>query len=207
MADVRALSRCLLAARRPASIAEQGRSPAAVLLLLYERDGEEHVLLQVRTQLVLHHRGEISLPGGARDARDDSLMATALRETEEEIGVSPSHVEVFGRLDDVATISSNYLIAPFVGAITRPGRYPFRTAGREVHELLEVPLAQLRSERAVSWSVRELDGEPAAERSFRYGEHLIWGATARMVGQYVDLLAEAGAGPPGAEAGAAGAGR
>ena len=194
MTDVRAVSRRLLAERRPASIAGRGRWPAAVLLLLYERDDEEHVLFQVRTQRVLHHRGEISLPGGAREAGDESLLATALRETEEEIGVSPSHVEVFGRLDEVATISSNYLIEPFAGAITRRGSYPFRCDEREVQELLEVPLAQLRGQRAGSWSVREL----IPERSFRYGEHLIWGVTARIVGQWLDLLAEAGDPPPGA---------
>ena len=189
--DIRALSRALLAAHEPTLIADEGRKQAAVLLLLYEREGEEHVLLQVRTQQVEHHKGEISLPGGASDPRDGSLRATALRETHEEIGVAPEHVELFGRLDDVATRSSNYAIAPFVGAITERGRYAFRTAPREVSQLLEVPLSHLRGADAVEWSVREEEGEASAERSFRFGEHLIWGATARIVGQYVDLLARA----------------
>ena len=188
--DVRALSRALLAAHGPTLIGVEGRKRAAVLLLLYEREGEECVLFQVRTQLVEHHKGEISLPGGASDPRDGSLRATALRETHEEIGVAPEHVEIFGRLDDVATRSSNYAIAPFVGAIAEPGVYPFRIAPREVSQLLEVPLAHLRSEGAVEWSVQEDEGEALAERSFRFGEHLIWGATARVVGQYVDLLAQ-----------------
>lgn len=189
MEDVRALSRCLLAERQPVSFADEGRSVAAVLVLLYEYLGEEHILLQVRTDLVVHHKGEISLPGGARDAVDDSLVATALRETQEEIGVSPEHVEVFGPLDYVATIRSNFLIAPFVGAITKRGKYPFRTADREVRELLEVPLTHLRGERSVSWSANETYGELTPQRSFRYGEHLIWGATARILGQYLDLIA------------------
>jgi 8-oxo-dGTP pyrophosphatase MutT (NUDIX family) len=188
--DVRALSRALLAAHEPTLIGDEGRKRAAVLLLLYEREGQEHVLFQVRTQQVEHHKGEISLPGGASDPRDGSLRATALRETHEEIGVAPAHVEIFGRLDDVATRSSNYAIAPFVGAITEPGVYPFRTAPREVSQLLEVPLAHLRSDDAIEWEVREDEGEALAERSFRFGEHLIWGATARVVGQYVDLLAQ-----------------
>ncbi len=188
--DVRALSRVLLAAHEPTLIGDEGRKRAAVLLLLYEREGEEHVLFQVRTQQVEHHKGEISLPGGASDPRDGSLRATALRETHEEIGVEPEHVKIFGRLDDVATRSSNYTIAPFVGAITEPGVYPFRSAPREVSQLLEVPLAHLRSDDAVEWSVREAEGEALAERSFRFGEHLIWGATARVVGQYLDLLAQ-----------------
>ena len=160
--DIRGLSRALLAAHEPALIGDEGRKRAAVLLLLYEREGEEHVLFQVRTQQVEHHRGEISLPGGASDPRDGSLCATALRETHEEIGVAPEHVEIFGRLDDVATRSSNYAIAPFVGAITESGVYPFRTAPREVGQLFEVPLAHLRSDNAVEWSVREDEGEALA---------------------------------------------
>ncbi len=187
---MRDLSRRRLASYEPRLMPAGGTRPAAVLLLLYEHEGEEHVLFQVRTQQVEHHKGEISLPGGASDPRDGSLRATALRETHEEIGVAPAHVEIFGRLDDVATRSSNYAIAPFVGAITEPGVYPFRTAPHEVSQLLEVPLAQLRGDAAVEWSVREDGGEALAERSFRFGEHLIWGATARVVGQYVDLLAQ-----------------
>ncbi len=187
---VRALSRALLAAHEPALIGVEGRKRAAVLLLLYERENEEHVLFQVRTQQVEHHKGEISLPGGASDPRDGSFRTTALRETHEEIGVAPEHVEIFGRLDDVATRSSNYAIAPFVGAITEPGAYLFRTAPHEVSQLLEVPLAHLRSDDAAEWSVREDGGEALAARSFRWGEHLIWGATARVIEQYVDLLAQ-----------------
>lgn len=191
MHDLRTLSRLALAAHEPILVDGEGRVPAAVLLLLYAHGGREHVLFQVRTQLVLHHKGEIGLPGGRRDPEDASLEATALRETHEEIGVDPAHVQMLGRLDDVATLSSNYAITPFVGAITRPGAYPFRTARREVSELLQVPLDHLRGEDAVEWAVRDVEGERIAERSFRYGEHLIWGATARMVGQYLDLLSEA----------------
>ncbi len=190
---MRDLSRRRLASYQPCLLPAGDTRAAAVLLLLYEHDGEEQVLFQVRTQRVLHHRGEISLPGGARAAHDDSLLATALRETHEEIGVEPEHVEVFGRLDDVATRSSNYTIASFAGAISRPGPYPFRCSELEVDELLRVPLSHLMHEEAVEWSVREIDGERMAERSFRYGEHLIWGATARIVGQYLDLITGGGA--------------
>ena len=188
MESIRDRTRRLLAGRQPRLIAGGGLVPAAVLLLLYERAGCEHVLFQVRTQQVLHHRGEIGLPGGRRDPQDDSLLATALRETEEEIGVGPADVEVLGRLDDAATRSTRFSITPFVAAVTREGPYPFRMAEREVQQLLEVPLDHLRDEQSVSWAVNEVDGEAVAERSFRYGEHLIWGATARIIGQYLDLL-------------------
>lgn len=188
---MRDLTRRVMAAHHPALLSEEGRRPSAVLLLLYERDGQEHVLFQVRTQEVADHKGEVSLPGGRRDSEDASPLATALRETHEEIGVAPEDIEVFGRLDDVVTLFSNFLIAPFVGAITRPGTYPFRFARREVAEMIEVPLPHLMSDGCVEWSVREVDGERVAERAFLYGEHRIWGATARVLGQYVDLLAPA----------------
>ena len=101
-------------------MALEGRRDAAVLLLLHLSGGAEHVLLQVRTTTVEHHRGEISFPGGRRDRRDVTLLDTALRETHEEIGVPPGMVEVFGTLDDTETRASNYRVRPYVGAVA-PG--------------------------------------------------------------------------------------
>ncbi len=188
---MRALTRDLLAARAPLVEApDAARRPSAVLLLLYERGGEEHVLFQVRTSHVLHHKGEISLPGGARDPGDDSLVQTALRETHEEIGVQPDHIDVLGGLDELTT-RSGYTITPYVGAILHPEPYPFALASREVEQLLTVPLSHLADARYHEWSVRELDGVRAAERAFLYESHRIWGATARIVGGYLDLLAAA----------------
>jgi 8-oxo-dGTP pyrophosphatase MutT (NUDIX family) len=160
-----------------------GHMPAAVLLLLYERDGQEHVLFQVRSQHVEYHKGEISLPGGGRDPEDESLLDTALRETEEEIGVKRSHIEVFGQLDDVVT-RSNFAMTPFVGAITEPGIYPFEIANIEMEMLLEIPVPHLLSEDG--W---EFMTTPIGQmRSYRYGEHLVFGATARVITQLVDMV-------------------
>ncbi len=192
MTDFRALSRRLVAAHEPVRVQGAGLRASAVLLLLYEQQGREYVLFQERTQQVLHHKGEISLPGGSRDREDGTLQATALRETQEEIGVSSDDIEIFGALDEVATRSSNYVISPFVGAITRRGDYPFRMAQSEVKELLIVPLAHLTDGANVEWSVIEHGEDAVAEREFRYEGHRIWGATARIVGQYVDLLASEG---------------
>jgi len=155
------------------------------MLLLYERDGEEHLLFQVRSQHVEYHKGEISLPGGARDPEDDSLLATALRETHEEIGVAPDHIEVFGRLDDVTT-RTRFVMSPFVGAITAPGTYPFRAANIEVDLLLEVPLAHLLSPASFEATV---DASGRAGHAFRFGEHLIFGATARVLDGFLGLVA------------------
>ncbi|HRC62192.1 MAG: CoA pyrophosphatase [Dehalococcoidia bacterium] len=160
--------------------------PAAVLLLLHERDGVEHLLFQVRSQHVEFHKGEISLPGGGRDPEDESLLMTALRETEEEIGVHRSHVEVFGRLDDVVT-RTNFAMSPYVGAITAETPYPFRIASIEMEMLLEVPVPYLLS--GEGW---EYMTTPIGEmRNYRHGDHLIFGATARVVSQLVDKLIEA----------------
>jgi len=169
---------------QPVRIESEGHIPAAVLVLLYEHSGHEHVLFQVRTHHVEHHKGEISLPGGARDPEDDSLLVTALRETEEEIGVATGDIEVFGQLDDVAT-RANFVMTPFVGAITEPGRYPFNFAEIEVAELLEVPLAGLVSGAALEWT------QPPSGLlmpAFRHEEHLVFGATARVIARFVELL-------------------
>ena len=191
---MRSHCRDALSAYEPRELPLEDMRSSAVMLLLYEWGGREHVLFQVRTQQVAHHKGEISLPGGSRDREDGTLEATALRETQEEIGVSSDDIEIFGALDEVATRSSNYVISPFVGAITRRGEYPFRMAQSEVKELLIVPLDHLTDAANAQWQVIE-DGEDAiAEREFRYDGHRIWGATARIVGQYIDLLAH-GEGP------------
>ncbi len=157
------------------------RRRAAVLLLLHPLEGGAEILFQVRTNRVRFHKGEISLPGGAIDLEDASERDAALRETHEEIG----------GLDQIATRSSNYLITPFVGVITAPTPYPFALANREVAELLAVPVAALLDERAVRWGVTERDGEMVPDREYFYGEHRIWGATARILGGYFDLLATA----------------
>lgn len=160
-----------------------GHMPAAVLLLLYERDGQEHLLFQVRSQEVEHHKGEISLPGGGRDPEDDSLLMTALRETEEEIGVQRGHIEIFGRLDDVVT-RTNFAMSPFVGAITEPGVYPFEIASIEMEQLLEVPVPFLLSGDGIEYMTTPI----GQMKAYRHGEQLIFGATARVVTQFLDLL-------------------
>ena len=180
-----------LAAHDPPLLPLEDRMEAAVMLLLYDCDGEERLLFQVRTQHVEHHKGEISLPGGGRDPEDASLEATALRETHEEIGVPPEHIRLLGRLGDVPT-RSNFVMSPFVGAIEGPSPYPFRHASREVDALLEVPLHGL-----LTWEVREWT--PAAGGAvmpaFRHEEHLIFGATARVVHNFVEVLHAAGLRP------------
>ena len=146
-----------------------------------------------RTDTVTNHRGQISLPGGRRDPSDSSLEATALRETEEEIGIPPASVRMLGRLDDEYVIVSNHLIAPFVGVLDHEPI--FIPNPREVATIIEVALRELRDPAIF----REEDW-PRPERPrmqfYAVGPHQIWGATARIVGKllaspYLDLLAGA----------------
>src|SRR6185369_3042374 len=110
---------------------------SAVLVPLFARDGALHLLYTKRSEALLHHRGQVSFPGGRHVAdADPSLLATALRETEEEIGVAPAHVDVLGPLAPIHTFSSNFLISPFVGVIPHP--YEFQPNPHEVSEIFSV---------------------------------------------------------------------
>ena len=178
--------RTALAQHRPQRIERDGMPRAAILIPLYDRDATLHVLLQVRTELVEHHKGQISFPGGAEDPGDADLVMTALRETEEEIGLQREDVEVIGQLDDLITIS-NFIVTPYVGRITRPAPYPFAPSGFEVAELLEVPLPHLHEPSNVLREPAPWRDRLVPPPSYRFGEHLIWGATARVLGQFLQL--------------------
>jgi 8-oxo-dGTP pyrophosphatase MutT (NUDIX family) len=179
--------RTRLAAYQPAYVDAPLLPRAAVLLPLYDSGGEPHVLFTVRSELVEHHKGQISFPGGAYDATDADLRHTAVRETFEEIGVAMDHVEIIAQLDEIITVS-NFLVRPFVGRITQAGPYPFEHSEIEVAEILEVPLAHLRNEANVMIEPRLLQGREILAYSYTFRDHVIWGATARILKQFLDLL-------------------
>lgn len=161
---------------------------AAVLMPLFMKDGHVHVLLTKRSDLVEHHRGEISFPGGKRDPEDPDLMSCALREASEEVGILPSDVRVVGELDDFYTVATRFLVVPFVGMIPYP--YEFRPSEREIAGLLSVPLEVFfdpsrRSEEI--WTVR---GEPMAVVFYSWEDHVIWGATARILKHFTEVMHE-----------------
>ncbi len=185
---VRDRVRRVLAQHQPRELSLEDRRPAGVLLLLHHVDGADHIVFQQRTQGVRHHKGEISFPGGARDPEDATLLDTALRETHEEIGVGSDLVEVFGQLDDTETYGSNYLIRPYVGAVPEEITVTFVEAESEVRELLHVPLEHLLSPESRTWKVAERAGVVESTPSYTYEDSEIWGATARMLGQFLALL-------------------
>ncbi len=173
---------------RPNELSNVNRRESGVLLLMHQIAGVEHLVFQHRTERVRYHKGQISFPGGARDTEDGTLLETALRETKEEIGVSGDLIEIYGRLDDTVTGGTNYLIRPFVGVISSDVRVEFVEAEREVRELFHVPVAHLLSEEARAWKAVEQDGSIEITPAYAYGAHIIWGATARMLSQFLELI-------------------
>ena len=180
--------RSVLSNRTHQEVAGPSLTPAAVFLLLYPKDGEYCVLLNKRSQEVEHHKGEISFPGGARDPEDVDFLDTALRETEEEMGISRVDLTVLGELDEVETRSS-FRVKVFVGAI--PGGYAFQPSAVEIAEVLEVPIATLRDAASLRVETRWKEGAPVTSYAYAYNEHLIFGATARILRQFLELLDEA----------------
>ncbi len=174
-----------LADRALERVPEPGLTPAAVLLLLYQKDGDYCVLLNKRSEKVEYHRGEISLPGGARDPEDGDSLDTALRETEEEMGILRCDVTVLGEMDEVAT-RSRFRVQVFAGTIEYP--YDFRPSADEIAEVVEFPITVLKDPNSRRVETHWQHGSPIHTYSYAYGEHLVFGATARILQQFLGLL-------------------
>lgn len=162
---------------------DTGLVPAAVLFPLYLKEGQHTILFHQRTNQVVHHKGEISLPGGAKDPQDKSLWHTALREAHEEMGIRPEDVALVGEMEPVVT-RTGFLVHPFVATIPYP--YRFRVNPVEVAQVLEVPLKALLDRDNWREEVVWLDGGPVRQYSYAYGCHLIYGATAKIVRQFLE---------------------
>ncbi|HEX3520347.1 MAG TPA: CoA pyrophosphatase [Solirubrobacteraceae bacterium] len=152
---------------------------AAVLVPLFLRgeQAQPHVVLTRRRTDLRSHAGEISFPGGRRDPEDPDLVATALREAEEEIGLAREHVRLLGELQPTSTLVTGYLIHPFVGSI--PEGLTWKLSAREVDAVLELPLEAIQSGRTRTQLERR--GITFETDAFVVDEHLIWGATARIL--------------------------
>ena len=175
----------ILASRPWTRIADETLVPAAVLLLLLEKDGQEHILFTERSHKVEYHKGEISFPGGKVDPGDASLVETALREGAEEIGLSPQDVTILGRMDDIVTLTTGFIVTPYVGRIPYP--YPFQVNRDEIAALILAPLQDLSTDCGAE-APQVIQGEDrVGAHCFRYGDHIIWGATARILQQFLDV--------------------
>ncbi len=176
--------RAALAARQRIPMAP-GPVPAAVLLPLFVKDDQYHLLFTKRTEHLQHHSGEISFPGGASHADDRTLLETALRETHEEVGIAPEHVEVLGMLDDFYSIH-NYLVTPYVGVF--PSGYQLRPNSEEIATIIEVPLNHFRNREIFRIEDWRWQGRQHPVYFYTFGEFEIWGLTAAILKQFLDLI-------------------
>lgn len=171
----------------PRRIDHPTASAAAVLILVHPNGRDTNVIFTERSNHVGNHKGQIAFPGGACDDIDDCAETTALRETHEEIGVQRDHVRVIGSLDDMVTVS-NFRVTPFVGVLQHEHPYPFTISDHEVAKVVEVPMSFLLEETNMELEVRQHNGREVLVPAFQYKGHRIWGATARMLHQLIELL-------------------
>ena len=163
---------------------------AGVLIPLLLRGNGLELLFTRRTDTVLTHKGQISFPGGQQEETDVEVVETALRESYEEIGLEPSRVTVLGELDDVFTSVSGFVITPVVGLIDGPAD-DLRPAPDEVKSLLMVPLARLLEPDVHRAESRQFEGREYRIHFYTVGDDVIWGATGRIVYQFLKAWAEA----------------
>ena len=158
---------------------------AAVLVPIVDR-GQACLAFAKRTERVATHKGQIGFPGGVITVSDPSPLDAALRECEEEVGLPRRMVEPLGALDDTATVATQFVITPFVGLVTEPVLW--QPDGEEIEKVLEIPYAALLDRgcfRSETW-IR--DGVERAMYFFDYQGETVWGATARILKEYLDLL-------------------
>lgn len=163
---------------------EQQLVPAAVLVLLERVPGYAMVFTK-RTTSVDHHKGEVSFPGGMADPHDADARATALREAQEELGIEPGEVDVLGDIDELVTVT-RFQVRPVVGVVD--GGYDFRPNPSEVDRVLRVPFAHLRDPGAWFEEDRTWRGSTYRLRSLRFDADVIWGATSRMLQNFLAIV-------------------
>jgi 8-oxo-dGTP pyrophosphatase MutT (NUDIX family) len=168
-------------------------TPSAVIVLLFCREGEYHICFAERSDEVNFHKGQICFPGGTWEPGDASLLDTALREAKEEIGLNAEDVEVLGELDDNLTVTTSYVICPFVAFMPDP--YPFKLDHREIKEIFSIPLSALVDKAVFREEQQTYDGKTIPVCFYEYEGHVIWGATARILKRFIELLSSEGEAP------------
>ena len=173
------------------SDALEGQRPnarkAAVMIGLFEQEGETTLIFIRRASTLRSHSGEIAFPGGSVDATDESPVRAALREAQEEIGLQPARAEVLGIMQPVFTVVSNFLIVPVVAFLPQgPGKLRLQVS--EVAELLLLPLRGLADPVIAHTEVWTREGQTRTVYFYDYGAYRVWGATARMLNGLLGLL-------------------
>lgn len=175
----------VLQSRTPRTVSDARYTQAAVLVPIQERDDGDHLILTQRAEQLNHHSGQVAFPGGRVDPMDRGDLQAALRETHEEIGIDPRHVRVLGQLDQV-TAAYSFLVTPFVGLIPSP--YPFRLNHAETAAVFSVPVSSLLQPGCFFMEGYFDAGRRHPIYHFYYQGWDIWGATARIVKQFLELV-------------------
>jgi 8-oxo-dGTP pyrophosphatase MutT (NUDIX family) len=178
------LASVLLSPEEAQAMSAPGSTDAAVLLPMFGHPDRPGLVFTERRLDLRRHAGEISFPGGRQDHPDEPLLDTALREAQEEIGLDPAQVDVKGALPPVGTFVTGYKVHPFVGTI--PEGLRFRPNPAEVAALLEFTLDQLHEGFAMRRLIRR--GVPIRTPTYEVGEHMIWGATGRILQSLLERL-------------------
>ncbi|MCF8111586.1 MAG: CoA pyrophosphatase [Desulfobacteraceae bacterium] len=171
---------------KPGHISPGGLKPASVLIPYYPAPGGLCLVFIKRPDYPGVHGDQISFPGGGREEGDRDDLETALRETEEEIGVNQGDIEVWGSLSTQQTLTSNFSITPFVGEIPYP--YDFKPDAREVERLIIIPFSHLLAPEAYSFGLYNWKGMNFESDLYQYGKDIIWGLTARILNSLITLI-------------------
>jgi 8-oxo-dGTP pyrophosphatase MutT (NUDIX family) len=180
--------RQLFAIRERKEIKDDSKIDAAVLVPIFCKDKEYHVLLTKRSFDVQHHRGQIAFPGGSHSEADKNLLDTALRESKEEIGLNPRDARVIGELDDIVTIT-NFKVTPYVAIIPHP--YEFTRNPNEILEIFDVPVSALLKKMNFKEEVRTGHRGQVTVYFYKYKGKVIWGTTAAILKQLLDTMKSA----------------
>ncbi len=164
---------------------KHGQTRAAVLIPVIATGDQLDLLLTQRTDLVEHHKNQISFPGGAVDSGDNSIVDAALRETEEELGISSLDIDVIGMIDEVTT-PSGFLITPVVGILKKLPALTLNTT--EVKDAFTVPLSFFYDNANLRIELLEFEGKKREVYFYEYGDKTIWGVTAYMIKLFLECI-------------------
>ncbi|MHA1220345.1 MAG: NUDIX hydrolase [Candidatus Heimdallarchaeota archaeon] len=171
----------------PEILPDDGSVRGAVIVPIFEKDGQLYMLFTKRTEALSTHKGQISFPGGKIDDQDSSLFNCAIRETFEEIGLDPTKITLLGTLDQIKTTGSNVLLSPFVCKIDFP--FTLKINEKEVQEVITVPFEELLNND--NWDCKKVMMAEIKEKHiwyFFYQNWTIWGATGRITKHFLRLI-------------------